>query len=209
METAPKVTDVPVHESMKTPVLPREFTVTSAKVIAAEQFVSETPAATGEVTVVVPLIPTVPATDASWTPLDPPGTDVAETVPALRTAFPVTRRNAEPPVAKAWANAVRPDFPILCDPGMTTIRDYKAVSGVYTTLLAPGGRIVKAYPGYSQAMLSEMGRKIERLAGIEARELKVSDAPKEMLAGCAWVAALVVWLMPETGGRELEEIHAA
>lgn len=94
--------------------------------------------------------------------------------------------NAEPPVAKAWANAVRPDFPILCDPGMTTIRDYKAVSGIYTTLLAPGGRIVKAYPGYSQAMLSEMGRKIERLTGIEARELKVSDAPKEMLAGCAF-----------------------
>jgi putative MFS transporter len=30
----------------------------------------------------------------------------------------------------------------------------------------------------------------------------------QMLAGSAWVAALVVWLMPETSGRELEEISA-
>jgi MFS family permease len=30
----------------------------------------------------------------------------------------------------------------------------------------------------------------------------------QMLAGCAWLAALVVWLMPETSGRELEEISA-
>jgi MFS family permease len=30
----------------------------------------------------------------------------------------------------------------------------------------------------------------------------------QMVASCAWLAALVVWLMPETGGRELEEISA-
>lgn len=97
--------------------------------------------------------------------------------------------NADPSVAKAWENAVRPDFPILCDPNMETIRAYKAVSGVYTTLVAPGGRVVKAYPGYSQAMLAEMGGKIARLAGIEAREMKIADAPKEMIAGCAFPAA--------------------
>lgn len=28
----------------------------------------------------------------------------------------------------------------------------------------------------------------------------------QMVAACAWLAALVVWLMPETSGRELEEI---
>jgi MFS family permease len=30
----------------------------------------------------------------------------------------------------------------------------------------------------------------------------------QMLAGCAWLAAFVVWLLPETSGRELEEISA-
>ncbi|MGV3614079.1 MAG: peroxiredoxin family protein [Fimbriimonas sp.] len=94
--------------------------------------------------------------------------------------------NAEPPVAKAWANAVQPAFPVLCDPGMETIRAYKAVAGVYTTLVAPGGRVVKAYPGYSQAMLTEMGRKIERLTGIAPHTLKVADAPPDMLAGCTF-----------------------
>lgn len=29
----------------------------------------------------------------------------------------------------------------------------------------------------------------------------------QMVAACAWVAAGVVWWLPETGGRELEEIH--
>jgi MFS family permease len=30
----------------------------------------------------------------------------------------------------------------------------------------------------------------------------------QLVASCAWIAALVVWLMPETSGRELEEISA-
>lgn len=30
----------------------------------------------------------------------------------------------------------------------------------------------------------------------------------QMVAACAWLAALVVWLLPETSGRELEEISA-
>jgi putative MFS transporter len=30
----------------------------------------------------------------------------------------------------------------------------------------------------------------------------------QLVAGCAWIAALAVWFMPETSGRELEEISA-
>jgi putative MFS transporter len=36
-----------------------------------------------------------------------------------------------------------------------------------------------------------------------------SSIPAVQVVGCAaWLAALVVWRLPETGGRELEEIHA-
>jgi peroxiredoxin len=92
--------------------------------------------------------------------------------------------NADPPVAKAWVKAVRPKFPILCDPEMKTIHAYKAERGVYTTLVAPGGRIVRAYPGYSQAMLAEMASSIERLTGIEKRPISLKVAPKDLISGC-------------------------
>jgi peroxiredoxin len=96
--------------------------------------------------------------------------------------------NAEPPLAKAWVNAVQPKFPILCDPQMTTIHAYKAERGVYTTLVTPDGQVAKAYPGYSQGMLAEIAGKIERLAGIEKRSISLKTAPKELISGCEFPA---------------------
>lgn len=98
--------------------------------------------------------------------------------------------NAEPELAKAWSNAVLPTFPILCDPEMKTIHDYKAERGVYTTLVAPGGKIVKAYPGYSQAMLKEIGGLIARMVDVEPREIEAKDAPEEMISGCSFPGAI-------------------
>ena len=98
--------------------------------------------------------------------------------------------NADPPMAKAWSNAVLPTFPILCDPEMKTIQAYKAERGVYTTLVAPGGKVVKAYPGYSQSMLKEMGGLIARLADVPPREIVAKDAPEEMISGCAFPGAI-------------------
>lgn len=92
--------------------------------------------------------------------------------------------NADPETTKAWENAVIPHFPILCDPEMRIIRGYKAERGVYTTLVAPGGRIVEAYPGYSQSMLASMAKHIETLTGIAKRPMPLAPAPKTLTSGC-------------------------
>lgn len=92
--------------------------------------------------------------------------------------------DTDPRMARLWSQAVRPEFPIIADPKMQIIRSFQAQRGVYTTLVAPGGRIVKAYPGYSQDMLHEISEKIERLAGIAHRKMPVQPAPKRMTSGC-------------------------
>jgi peroxiredoxin len=97
--------------------------------------------------------------------------------------------NADPKMTKAWTKAIRPEFPVLCDPEMKTIRAYKAAAGVYTTLVAPGGRIVEAYPGYSQGMLKSIARHVAKIAKVEERPMKVEDAPVEPISGCTFPAS--------------------
>lgn len=92
--------------------------------------------------------------------------------------------NADEKLARAWANTVKPKFDVLPDPEMNAIRGYKAIRGVYTTLIAPGGRIVKAYPGYSRTVLREISQKIATLAGIKERPLELYPAPKTITSGC-------------------------
>lgn len=92
--------------------------------------------------------------------------------------------NADHDTANAWSNAVGPKFRVLCDPDMAIIHSYKAQRGVYTTLITPGGQVAKAYPGYSQAMLLDIGGKIAKFAGVAPRPIKVSDAPKTLTSGC-------------------------
>lgn len=92
--------------------------------------------------------------------------------------------NADQKVAEGWKLATRPKFQILLDPKMTAIQAYKAERGVYTTLIAPGGKVDKAYPGYSREMLQDASQRIAKLAGIPARPVEVKDAPDTMTSGC-------------------------
>lgn len=97
--------------------------------------------------------------------------------------------NADREMADAWKRTVVPKFPVLCDPKMATIQAYKAERGVYTTLVAPGGKIVKAYPGYSQKMLKEMGGLIARLVNEPPRPIETKDAPEDLISGCSFPLA--------------------
>ena len=92
--------------------------------------------------------------------------------------------DAKPDMAKLWAQIVDPQFDVLPDPDMKVIRAYKADRGTYTTLVAPGGKLVKAYPGYCQDMLHDITQKIARLAGVTARSMPLAPAPKRMTSGC-------------------------
>ncbi len=92
--------------------------------------------------------------------------------------------NANPAQAKAWVAEVKPHFRVLLDPMQKTIRAYRAEAGVYTTLVAPGGTIDKAYPGYSLEMLKDVSARVAALAKIEPRPFISTAAPKEMTSGC-------------------------
>lgn len=92
--------------------------------------------------------------------------------------------DAKPSLAQVWANTVKPQFDVLPDPQMAVIRGFRAQRGVYTTLIAPNGRIVTAYPGYSQDMLHDLTKKIARLAGVKERSMSVEPAPIKLTSGC-------------------------
>jgi peroxiredoxin len=94
--------------------------------------------------------------------------------------------NADGAVARAWKKSTKPLFKVLMDPGQKVIASYKAERGVYTTLIAPGGVIDKAYPGYSLSTLKEMSGRIAKLAGVPAKEFVSKAAPEKLTSGCAF-----------------------
>ncbi|MCG9894812.1 MAG: hypothetical protein MH204_05000, partial [Fimbriimonadaceae bacterium] len=92
--------------------------------------------------------------------------------------------NAGGRVSRAWGKSTRPKFILLEDPEQTVIRAFKAERGVYTTLVRPDGTIEKAWAGYSQEMLADLGTRIARLAGVPFVEQEFPDAPTELTSGC-------------------------
>lgn len=92
--------------------------------------------------------------------------------------------NAKPEAARAWAAQVGVSFPLIADPDMTIINAYGAVRSVYTALVAPTGKIVKMYPGYSEGTLTELSASIAELARIEPKTINTAGAPKTLTSGC-------------------------
>ena len=96
--------------------------------------------------------------------------------------------NGDAGVAKAWQNQVGSRFKIVPDPQLKTISRYHAERSVYTTLIAPGGRIVKTYPGYGQEMIRELNAKVAKIAQKNAPSIDVSKAPKRLTSGCVFAS---------------------
>lgn len=92
--------------------------------------------------------------------------------------------NADEAGAKEWAATVKPGFPVVADPDFAIIDAYGAKRSVYVTVVAPGGKIAKAYPGYNADALTEIAGTVARLGGVPSVRLVWKDAPGELLAGC-------------------------
>ncbi len=92
--------------------------------------------------------------------------------------------NAKAGQAKEWAKKVGSRFPLFADPDMNVIKSYGAERSVYTTLVAPGGRLEKTYPGYGAEMLRELNQKLARLGGVPVKLLNFVGAPKTLYSGC-------------------------
>lgn len=92
--------------------------------------------------------------------------------------------DADAQTAKAWAAKANCKLRLISDPGLNVIKAYRAESSVYTTLIAPGGKIVKTYPGYGKEMLNELSAKIAKVTGVAKRAIDLAGAPNKTVAGC-------------------------
>lgn len=89
-------------------------------------------------------------------------------------------------LAKTWIKENKPNHLILIDSKSKTMQAYKAESSVYTALVTQSGKIVKMWPGYSQAMMEEVSKAMADLVGAPVVQLDKKLAPDEMAAGCAF-----------------------
>ena len=86
--------------------------------------------------------------------------------------------------ARTWQVKTRPQFRVLADPNAGIAKQYGAAVGLYTVLVDPSGKVVRAYPGYSQGMLRELTASIASLAKVADRKMDVRPAPRLLTAGC-------------------------
>lgn len=102
--------------------------------------------------------------------------DVLETVAVI---------DADIPSAKKWSDSVTALFPVLSDPKQEVVTAYKAQRGAYT-ILVKNGKIVRAYAGYSRAMLADLGQAVAEAAKVPVRPIDTSGAPEKMVTGCTF-----------------------
>jgi peroxiredoxin len=88
--------------------------------------------------------------------------------------------------ARRWAGENDVLFPVVADPGLVVVRKYKAENSLHIVLVAPGGEIEKAWPGYSESMLRELDRRLSRLTGAEKPPVSFIGAPAELYSGCPY-----------------------
>jgi peroxiredoxin len=92
--------------------------------------------------------------------------------------------NADAATARGWVMQTGARFPLIADADQAIIKSYGAKRSVYTTVVAPGGKIVKTYPGYSAETLAELSATLARLGGVTKRDLILADAPAQVVSGC-------------------------
>lgn len=75
-------------------------------------------------------------------------------------------------------------YPVLSVPEPGVFRAFRAERSVYVTLVEPGGRIARQWPGYSGPMLRELDAAISKLLGTKPSSVKFDGAPDEETSGC-------------------------
>jgi hypothetical protein len=75
---------------------------------------------------------------------------------------------------------------ILCDPDKATAKAYDSPNSVYTTLVAPDGKIEKQWPGWSKRILEEENGLLAKLSGQPERKFDTLYAPLEDSSGCSF-----------------------
>ncbi|HRJ27060.1 MAG TPA: TlpA disulfide reductase family protein [Fimbriimonadaceae bacterium] len=87
-------------------------------------------------------------------------------------------------VARSYAKVTSVNYPILLDPEVEVAKAHNAKRSVYLILVNASGRIVKIYPGYSDAILTELNSKLAQLTGQPEQPYDPGYAPKVPTSGC-------------------------
>lgn len=94
--------------------------------------------------------------------------------------------NATPAEARTWSMSAKATFPVITDEDCTIIHAYKAERSVSSTIIASGGGIVKAYPGYSVQTLDDLSTQVAKLLNKPVRKISTEGAPVKLTAGCTF-----------------------
>jgi peroxiredoxin len=94
--------------------------------------------------------------------------------------------NATPAEARTWSTSAKATFPVITDEDCAIIHAYKAERSVSSTIIASGGGIVKAYPGYSVQTLEDLSTQVAKLLNKPVRKISTEGAPVKLTAGCTF-----------------------
>jgi peroxiredoxin len=94
--------------------------------------------------------------------------------------------DGDAPAATRWATANHARFTMLPDPSLELVRRYGVECSTCVVLVDRGGKVAKAWPGYSAEMLHDLNDRLAVAGGVVKRPLTFAGAPPEMHSGCSY-----------------------
>ncbi|WZO98523.1 redoxin domain-containing protein [Isosphaeraceae bacterium EP7] len=92
--------------------------------------------------------------------------------------------DAEAPQANRWAERHKVAYPLVLDKPLKIVKDYQISNSAYVVLVDSKGTIAGHWPGYSEAMLIDLGSKLAAMTGAAETPLDLVDAPTQPYSGC-------------------------
>jgi peroxiredoxin len=91
-----------------------------------------------------------------------------------------------PDAARRYAEANQVPYPVLADARLEVIRQFQVTKGASVALVTPDGFLDALWPGCSEEMMRELGRRLADLAGVAEVGLDCSGMPHALTAGCPY-----------------------
>jgi hypothetical protein len=92
--------------------------------------------------------------------------------------------DGDPPIAGRYAATNSVPYPVIADPDAHLIGRFGAKNGGYAALLDAEGVVAGFWPGFSEEAMSDLGRRISRLAGVVERPIETAGLPRSLTTGC-------------------------
>ena len=85
---------------------------------------------------------------------------------------------------KAYAKEIKTQLPLMADPKATIIRSFGASHSLDMVAIAPGGKVIAFYDGYSRTRLAELSAKLAPYG--QGVSLDISKYPEKIQSGCGF-----------------------